>query len=106
MRLKFCNEFPGYVNIVNEDSVPSFKDSIPKEAEDQMRAFLRQVFPEFAERMFVLVKLTTPYTPNRRQGTTACHLQILFSTQCLPALHQTDTTWHCSSPATAPRTFV
>lgn len=55
--IKFCNEFPGYVNIVNEDSVPSFKDSIPKEAEVQMRAFLRQVFPEFAEREFTLARI-------------------------------------------------
>lgn len=55
--IKFCNEFPGYTNIINEDSVPLYKDSIPKEAEIQMRAFLKEVFPEFAEREFSLARI-------------------------------------------------
>ncbi|CUM67288.1 uncharacterized protein PRCAT00004981001 [Priceomyces carsonii] len=55
--IKFCNEFPGYVNIVDKESVPLFKDSIPKEAEVQMRAFLRQIFPELAERKFSLARI-------------------------------------------------
>jgi len=55
--LKFCNEFPGYTNFVGKDSVPLFKDAIPEEAEKQMRAFLRQVFPQFAERDFCVAKI-------------------------------------------------
>lgn len=55
--IKFCNEFPGYVNIVNKDSVPLYKDSIPKEAEIEMRTFLSEVFPEFSERDFTLAKI-------------------------------------------------
>lgn len=61
--LKFCNEFPGYINMeqiaTNEGpvSVPTYRSEVPKEAEDQMRGFLRQVFPQFAERPFCVSKI-------------------------------------------------
>jgi sarcosine oxidase / L-pipecolate oxidase len=52
--LKFCNEFPGYINMIEEKktSIPVYRNKIPVEAEKQMRGFLRQVFPSFAERPF------------------------------------------------------
>ncbi|GMM37868.1 hypothetical protein DASC09_051930 [Saccharomycopsis crataegensis] len=62
--LKFCNEFPGYINMVEDVkhsegaiSVPVYKDMIPKEAELQMRSFLNQVFPQLANRNFVRAKI-------------------------------------------------
>lgn len=61
--LKFCNEFPGYVNMETMDkveatsSVPVYKDSIPREAEQQMRSFLQDVLPGLSEREFSVTKL-------------------------------------------------
>lgn len=55
--LKFCNEFPGYTHFVGKDSVPLFKNAIPEEAEEQMRSFLRHVFPKYAEREFSVAKI-------------------------------------------------
>ncbi|ODV96267.1 hypothetical protein PACTADRAFT_49644 [Pachysolen tannophilus NRRL Y-2460] len=61
--LKFCNEFPGYINMEkipsnqNLVSVPIYKSEIPSEAEDQMRGFLTQVFPQLAERSFNVTKI-------------------------------------------------
>lgn len=57
--LKFCNEFPGYINM-NKDlntSIPLYRNQIPVEAEEQMRNFLRQVFPQFAEKPFNVAKI-------------------------------------------------
>ncbi|CDK26347.1 unnamed protein product [Kuraishia capsulata CBS 1993] len=57
--LKFCNEFPGYVNIDKHTgvSVPSYRNQIPIEAERQMRSFLKQVFPQLARRKFSVAKI-------------------------------------------------
>lgn len=61
--LKFCNEFPGYINIETrkgiegEISIPVYKDSIPKEAELYMRAFLSDVFPKLSNRKFNVTKI-------------------------------------------------
>lgn len=55
--LKFCNEFPGYTNFEGELSVPLLKDAIPQEAETQMRDFLREVLPKYAEREFSVAKI-------------------------------------------------
>lgn len=57
--LKFCNEFPGYVNMLKDGntSVPLYRNQIPVEAEKQMRNFLRQVYPKIAERPFSVAKI-------------------------------------------------
>lgn len=57
--LKFCNEFPGYINMDKDTntSIPVFRNQIPVEAEKQMRNFLRQVYPEIAERPFNVAKI-------------------------------------------------
>ncbi|KAG0674299.1 hypothetical protein C6P40_003874 [Pichia californica] len=57
--LKFCNEFPGYINMIEESktSIPLYRNEIPIEAENQMRNFLRQVYPEIAERPFNVAKI-------------------------------------------------
>ncbi|ODQ45838.1 hypothetical protein PICMEDRAFT_17102 [Pichia membranifaciens NRRL Y-2026] len=57
--LKFCNEFPGYINMVEEKgtSIPVFRNQIPVEAEKQMRNFLKQVYPIIAERPFSVAKI-------------------------------------------------
>lgn len=56
--LKFCNEFPGYINRPDgADSIPLYKDAVPQEAEDYMRAFLKEVFPHLAEREFSVAKI-------------------------------------------------
>lgn len=57
--LKFCNEFPGYINMdtSTNTSIPIFRNQIPVEAEKQMRKFLRQVYPEIAERPFNVAKI-------------------------------------------------
>lgn len=61
--LKFCNEFPGYINmeevtgVENKISVPVYKNMIPKEAETDMRNFLREVLPKLAERPFNVTKI-------------------------------------------------
>lgn len=61
--LKFCNEFPGYINMETikgaegEVSVPVYKDAIPKEAETQMRDFLREVLPRLSDREFNVAKI-------------------------------------------------
>lgn len=61
--LKFCNEFPGYINMErfknfkNEISIPIYKDSIPKEAEIQMREFLKDVYPKLSNRSFNVAKI-------------------------------------------------
>lgn len=56
-QLKFCNEFPGYTHFVGDDSVPLFRNAIPKEAEVHMRRFLQQIFPQFADREFAVAKI-------------------------------------------------
>lgn len=58
-QLKFCNEFPGYINLDSEKrSIPVYRHEIPKEAKDQMRSFLAQVFPEsIANRDFCVSKI-------------------------------------------------
>lgn len=55
--IKFCNEFPGYINMEQGNSIPIIKNAIPEEAEIQMRNFLRLVFPKFAERDFSMCKI-------------------------------------------------
>ncbi|QPG76696.1 hypothetical protein FOA43_004090 [Brettanomyces nanus] len=61
--LKFCNEFPGYINLKNHKmsegkiSVPVYKDKIPKEAETLMRDFLSDVLPSIANRKFNVAKI-------------------------------------------------
>lgn len=57
--LKFCNEFPGYVNMLKEEntSIPLYRNQIPVEAEFHMRQFLRQVYPEISERPFNVAKI-------------------------------------------------
>lgn len=55
--LKFCNEFPGYINIEKDISVPVYKNEIPVEAERQMRKFLKQVFPQYADRPFTVATI-------------------------------------------------
>lgn len=56
--LKFCNEFPGYINMENSGtSIPVYRNQIPIEAEEQMRKFLKQVFPEISERPFNVTKI-------------------------------------------------
>lgn len=63
--LKFCNEFPGYINMEKfkgtkneiEISIPVYKDAIPKEAEIQMREFLKEVYPKLSNRSFNVAKI-------------------------------------------------
>lgn len=56
--LKFCNEFPGYINMENGESIPLYRDEIPSEAKAQMRAFLHQIFPDdIACRDFSVAKI-------------------------------------------------
>lgn len=60
--LKMCDEHPGYCNwIVGKDgektSVPFMKDQIPKEAEDRLRGFLRDVMPHLANRPFSFARV-------------------------------------------------
>jgi sarcosine oxidase/L-pipecolate oxidase len=57
--LKFCNEFPGYINLNSDnDSVPVYRHEIPVEAKKQMRDFLRQVLPDsIASREFSVAKI-------------------------------------------------
>ena len=63
--LKFCNEFPGYINMEKymyktgekTVSIPAYKDAIPEEAEEQMRDLLRQVHPHLADREFNVAKI-------------------------------------------------
>lgn len=55
--LKFCNEFPGYTNIIHKDSTPIYRNEIPLEAEVQMRQFLKQVFPQSEKRPFSVAKI-------------------------------------------------
>lgn len=59
--LKICNEFPGYTNYENgklpKDSVPFFKNGIPKEAEDGIRDILADTLPQFKDRPFVETKI-------------------------------------------------
>lgn len=56
--IKFCNEFPGYINLNAKNiSIPVYKDLIPLEAESQMRHFLKQVYPEISELKFQVSKI-------------------------------------------------
>ncbi|GME70568.1 unnamed protein product [Ambrosiozyma monospora] len=56
--LKFCNEFPGYINLAKIPSnaeitsVPIYKQAIPLEAEQYMREFLKETLPTLANRPF------------------------------------------------------
>lgn len=56
--VKFCNEFPGYINLVNNVSVPSYRNELPREAKEFMVKFLSQVFPdEISKRDFSVSKI-------------------------------------------------
>lgn len=56
--LKFCNEFPGYINLTSDSqSIPIYRDQVPKEAEVYMRKFLGEVFPNLAQRPFNVSKI-------------------------------------------------
>lgn len=57
--LKICNEFPGYINWDDtiKESVPVYKNLIPKEAETYTRLFLKEVFPELSDKPFSLTKI-------------------------------------------------
>jgi sarcosine oxidase/L-pipecolate oxidase len=56
--IKFCNEFPGYINVQKGISIPVYRNEIPEEAKEQMRQFLHQVFPEIiASREFCVSKI-------------------------------------------------
>ncbi|KAG7835484.1 hypothetical protein KL942_005307 [Ogataea angusta] len=57
--LKFCNEFPGYINQDGTENIsgPLYRDQIPVEAEKQMRGFLKQVFPQISTRPFDAAKI-------------------------------------------------
>lgn len=59
--LKFCNEFPGYINMEHRGdkkvSIPVYRDEIPKIAEQQMRQLLREVLPKLADRDFNVAKI-------------------------------------------------
>ncbi|KAK6455240.1 FAD dependent oxidoreductase [Scheffersomyces xylosifermentans] len=57
--LKICNEFPGYINIIDKekDSVPLYVNKIPREADKQIRSFLKQCIPELSNREFDSVKI-------------------------------------------------
>lgn len=63
--IKFCNEFPGYINMEKFQyksgekiiSLPVYKDAIPEEAEVQMRDLLQDVYPELADRKLDVAKI-------------------------------------------------
>lgn len=59
--LKICNEFPGYTNYhtgeISTNSVPLFKNGIPREAEVAIRELLAETLPEFKDRPLVETKI-------------------------------------------------
>lgn len=55
--VKFCNEFPGYINLQGKDSVPVYRNQVPVEAEKYMRLFLKEAFPTMANKSFSVAKI-------------------------------------------------
>lgn len=82
--LKFCNEFPGYINLSEDkQSVPLYRDEVPKEAEVYMRKFLKEVFPSLAQRPFNVSKICwCTDTPDRHFliGTHPEHKGLILGT--------------------------
>lgn len=61
--LKICNEFPGLINMSKNStnkgpvSIPEYRNQLPLEAEKYIRSFVKQVYPQFAERPFSVAKI-------------------------------------------------
>lgn len=55
--IKICNEFPGFTRLVDGTSVPLYKDEIPAEAAEAIRAYLRDTMPTLASRPFVKTRI-------------------------------------------------
>lgn len=82
--IKLCNEFPGYINISdNNDSIPVYRNQIPKEAENYMRLFIKEVFPSLSTRPFSIAKICwCTDTPDRHFliGTHPDHKGLILGT--------------------------
>lgn len=56
--IKICNEFPGYTNLNEKgESMPFYKMEIPLEAAEDVRQYLRETMPKFADRPFVKTRI-------------------------------------------------